>query len=208
MLIVDALFFVAVLALSFVVHEMGHAIVADKLGDMTPRLHGRLSLNPFVHLDLVGSLILPFTFYMAGSPLMLGWAQTPINPSNLRYGRKGEFLVASAGIVGNLLLALLAAFSLTLVSEPEVQKIIMQVITMNAGLIVLNLIPLPPLDGSRMLSTMLPLPQARIYDGWCMRMSQNPFMPLVLLFGIVFIFGFALSGLSAFIIQTLVGLFV
>lgn len=146
------------------IHEFCHAWAADRLGDPTPREQGRVSLNPMEHLDPVGTLI-PLMLAAAGSPVAFGWGRpVTVDPARLRPPGLGYGLVALAGPLGNLLLCLLAggwfaftASSPTLLQalrDPTVNflyRLLARVFTMNLGLLLFNLLPIPPLDGSKVL---------------------------------------------------------
>jgi Zn-dependent protease len=165
------LYRIIALLIAATVHEFAHAWMADRLGDPTPRYQGRLSLNPIVHLDLVGSvLLLLFGF---------GWAKpVQVNPSNFQNPRKGMLLVAAAGPLANItsMFVLGALPQLGLVEFAGVGgQLLREILFINAMLAVFNLIPIPPLDGSRILSGLLPARQAIAYD----RLQQ--FGPLLLL---------------------------
>ena len=146
------------------VHEFSHALAAFRLGDSTAKLFGRLTLNPVAHFDPVGGTLLALTFIgsaATGSALGFGWAKpTPVNPFNLEGGRRGEALVAAAGPISNLVLAIAGALPLRyLLSNPELAVqlpvMVLQVLDLfvriNLLLMVFNLIPIPPLDGSKVL---------------------------------------------------------
>jgi Zn-dependent protease len=150
------------------VHEFSHALVAYRLGDGTAKLFGRLTLNPIAHFDPVGGTLLALTFIgsaATGSALGFGWAKpTPVNPFNLAGGRRGEAMVAAAGPLSNLVLAIAGAIPLRyLVANPELAiqlpLIVLQVLELfvriNLLLMVFNLIPIPPLDGSKVLFAFL-----------------------------------------------------
>jgi Zn-dependent protease len=147
------------LLVGFPIHEFSHAFAADRLGDRTARYLGRLSLDPRRHFDPVGGLVLIVTA-IAGVPI--GWAKpTPVNPSNLAYGHRGEALVALAGPTSNLIMAAIAAVSLRLVEasptiaqaidSSDVPRFLYNVLAVfvfiNVLLFVFNLLPVPPLDG-------------------------------------------------------------
>src|SRR5512147_51363 len=149
------------------VHEFSHALAAYRLGDGTAKLFGRLTLNPIAHFDPVGGVLLAVTFLgsaAAGSAFGFGWAKpTPVNPLNLRYGRRGEAIVAAAGPISNFVLAAAAAIPMRyLIANPELAiqvPLLVQVldyfIYINIVLMVFNLIPVPPLDGSKILFAFL-----------------------------------------------------
>jgi len=152
------------LVIGFPVHEFAHALVAYRLGDGTAKLFGRLTLNPLVHLDPLGSAILALSALVGG--FFIGWAKpTPVNPSMLRYGHRGEALVAAAGPVSNFVLAVLAAIVIRIfvATQPEATPILQFVylvftwfLWINVSLFIFNLFPIPPLDGSKVLFAFLP----------------------------------------------------
>lgn len=135
------------------VHEAGHAFVAHKLGDDTAKLLGRMSLNPLVHLDPLGTLALLIIGFGWGKPV-------PVNPNQLKYGRLGGAAVSLAGPLCNgataLILSLVYHLTSQLASEP-LQLLILLVVWFNILLMVFNLIPIPPLDGSKLLALFVPV---------------------------------------------------
>jgi Zn-dependent protease len=145
------------------VHEFSHALAAYRLGDGTAKLFGRLTLNPIAHFDPVGGSLLALTFIgsaATGGALGFGWAKpTPVNPLNLEGGRRGEAIVAAAGPVSNLVLAIAGAIPFRfMLANPQLgdqNSLIFQVlflfIEINLLLMVFNLIPIPPLDGSKVM---------------------------------------------------------
>jgi Zn-dependent protease len=164
-----------VLLFSLTVHETAHAWTASRLGDPTARLLGRVSLNPIVHADLVGTVLFPLMAIIASVPL-IGWAKpVPVNVRNLKRGRRDYVLVAAAGPVSNLLIAVVASIALGLltvspmrVGEPNVSApvaaLLAQAVPLNVLLAVFNMIPIPPLDGGNVLGGLLPQPLAAKYD--------------------------------------------
>lgn len=144
--------------MSVVIHELSHGYVAELLGDPTPRLQGRLTLNPLKHLDPVGSFIVPIITSFAG--FTFGWAR-PVqwNPYNVKNKRWGELLISIAGPLSNFLIAivfgLVVRFWGVMLSSSFIQ-ISLYVIGINVALAVFNLIPLPPLDGSKVFFAILP----------------------------------------------------
>lgn len=168
---IDGIFYIVVMIISIVIHEVAHGYSAYLLGDNTARLSGRLTLNPIKHLDPFGSVILPLLLYIstAGS-FLIGWARpVPYNPANLKNGRVGNMIVAFSGIATNLVIAiffgLLIRFAPTLglpLYNPDsllmhpFYKISTIIVMLNLVLALFNIIPIPPLDGSKILFSFLP----------------------------------------------------
>ena len=154
------LFQIIVFLLSAILHEYGHAWMARHLGDRTAEQAGRLTLNPIAHLDLFGSLLLPGMLILTGSPVVFGYAKpVPINPCNLRGGLVGQAKVAAAGPAANLLLALAAAGAVRYLAGGLYSnwgQFLAIIVLINLVLMVFNLLPIPPLDGSKILATILP----------------------------------------------------
>ena len=157
----EFIFIIAILLMSIVIHEVSHGYAALWLGDPTAKLQGRLTLNPLKHLDMVGSIIVPFlAFFLAG--FVIGWAKpVPYNPYNFQKMHKyGDAIVAAAGPAVNIFLALI--FSILIrISDPSIftasfMDISAFVVIINIILAFFNLIPIPPLDGSKILFTLLP----------------------------------------------------
>jgi Zn-dependent protease len=148
---IDFAFAIIVLVVSVALHEMAHAYGARALGDATPELDGRLTANPLKHLDPMGSVVFPTISYLLGG-FIIGWAK-PVryNPYNFkRFQRSGEALVAAAGPLANIVLALLAAVAFRTLGDAAARPA-MIIVFVNLGLTVFNLIPIPPLDGSKIL---------------------------------------------------------
>lgn len=150
-----------VLILSIIVHEVAHGYAADSLGDPTARLAGRLTLNPIPHVDLMGSLILPALLIFTGSPIFFGWAKpVPYNPYNLKARRWGETLVALAGSITNIFLAIIFGLILRYGSllglDAAALSLAATIAFVNLFLGLFNLIPFPPLDGFTALRAALP----------------------------------------------------
>lgn len=152
--------FIVILLLSIIVHEISHGYMADLLGDPTARLQGRLTLNPLKHIDPIGSILVPIVTSMSG--FTFGWAKPVIyNPYNLKDRRKGEFLIALAGPLSNLVIALIfgTIIRFSVVNDYASLALIQicsYIVMVNLVLAIFNLIPLPPLDGSKLLLAFLP----------------------------------------------------
>lgn len=170
-----AVLYIVPLLFAVILHEVAHGWVADKLGDPTARLLGRITLNPISHIDLVGTIILPGILFLTGSPFLFGWAKpVPVNFANLRGGRKDMALVAFSGPLTNFVLATLSSiiFHLTFsdflgpggisrywymwMNEP-VREMALISARFNLVLMVVNLLPILPLDGGRIVVGLAPL---------------------------------------------------
>ncbi len=153
-------FYIVVLIFSVIVHEVSHGAIADYLGDPTARLEGRLTLNPISHIDPFGSVLLPLIMYISTGSVF-GWAKpVPYNPYNLKNPKSGAALIAAAGPASNLLLAIIFGFALkssaALGISPALAQAFATIVYTNVLLAVFNLVPIPPLDGSKLLFGLLP----------------------------------------------------
>jgi Zn-dependent protease len=168
--IISLAVWILAVTVAITIHEFAHAFVADKLGDPTARVHDRLSLNPLKHYDQVGSTMLLLTSVMAAlgaNIIPLGWAKpVPFDPYNLANPKRDGALIALAGPVSNLLLAGLLSFLLRtfFLEVPIINLISLAFITLNVALAIFNLIPIHPLDGSKILYGLLPTDLAVEYD--------------------------------------------
>lgn len=147
-----------VLIFSVMVHEISHGFVAERLGDKTARDAGRLTLNPLKHIDPFGSVILPLLLYIANTSILFGWAKpVPYNPYNLKNPKTGGALIALSGPVSNFLIALVFGILVRLVMPDTPLSLMFQIVVyINVLLGVFNLVPIPPLDGSKVLFGFLP----------------------------------------------------
>jgi Zn-dependent protease len=164
-----------VLLFSLTVHEMAHAWTADRLGDPTARLLGRVSLNPIVHADLIGTVLFPLISLASGA-LLIGWAKpVPVNLRYLHHPRRDYMLVAAAGPLSNLILAVFAAILLAIVPiSPQtlgesnvsvpIAKLLTALVNLNVLLAIFNMLPIPPLDGGNVLAGLLPSNLADVFN--------------------------------------------
>src|SRR3989344_3535121 len=201
------IFQIVILIFSIVLHEVSHGWIANSLGDPTAKQAGRLTLNPLPHIDPIGTILVPLLFIVP--PLLTGgsigpflaWAKpVPVNPLNFNNLRKGELLVSAAGILANFGLAIIGALAYYVLRNFGVPYLILGLlqfmITINLTLGVFNLLPIPPLDGSKILLSQLPYHLAREYQ----KFEQYGFIVLMLL---VFVPGSPLFGILSFIIRLL-----
>lgn len=186
---------ITILLFSVVIHEVSHGAVANKLGDPTARLMGRLTLNPLKHIDPIGSILVPLIMVMLPGNFIFGWAKpVPYNPHNLKNKRWGEAMVGFAGPGVNLFLALLFGLTLRFATlPPGADSVFVTITLINLLLAIFNLVPIPPLDGSKLLFALMPNISPKIRQ----ILEKNGFM-LLLLF---IFFGFQL------IIPIIYGLF-
>ncbi len=170
--LITGILFLVILIYSAILHEIAHGFVAERLGDPTARLMGRLTLNPKNHIDPVMSVLLPLVLILSGSPIIFGAAKpVPVDPFNLKDGRKDMAIVSLAGPATNFLIAVIGAIimhSLSLVSMDVntaivIYKFLFAVVHINLLLGIFNLIPIPPLDGSKIFALILPEREANTY---------------------------------------------
>lgn len=190
--------------MAIVFHEVAHAFVAKKHGDNTAEKLGRLTLNPVPHIDPIGTLLFPLINMLTGIPILFGWARpVPINYNKLKPYRRGLFLVALAGPASNILLAFISAFFLVIftlyipsdfyLSEP-LRGMAFIAIRINLWLAFFNLIPLPPLDGSRMVEAFLSYENTRKFEAF---QAYSFFILLGLLFsGVLNLFEIPINTVS------------
>lgn len=197
----DIIFSIAILIMSVVVHEVSHGFAANYLGDPTARLSGRLTLNPLPHIDPIGSVLVPLLLFFTNAGVMFGWARpVPVNPYNLR-GKYSEALVAAAGPFSNIALAVFFGLLIRLggaLPDSFLHMATLAVI-INIVLAIFNLVPIPPLDGSKILFAFLP------YHLQSMRESLERWGFFIVLFFIVFLWQF-LTPIIGWLFRLLTGL--
>jgi Zn-dependent protease len=158
------IFSLIILLFSVVIHEVSHGYAALYLGDKTAEYEGRLTLNPLKHIDMMGTIILPVISLMLPGSFLFGWAKpVPFNPYNLRNRRWGEAIVAGAGPLSNIVIALVFGLFIRFFIIPQgfvqspMGELCYIIVLVNITLAVFNLVPMPPLDGSKIISAILPL---------------------------------------------------
>ena len=199
---INFIFQIAVLIISVMAHEIAHGAVAYYFGDPTAKNQGRLTLNPLKHIDMFGSILLPLILYITNSGFLFGWAKpVPYNPYNLRNRRLGEFCVSIAGILTNFLIAIAFAIFIRFAlvwgfSQPTID-LIAYIILLNITLGVFNLFPIPPLDGSKILFSLVPYR----YERQLMALEKYGIYILIIL--IVF-FGWIIGDIVGWIFNLIV----
>ncbi len=181
-----------ILLYSAILHEIAHGYVADRFGDPTARLAGRLTLNPKSHIDLFMSILLPLSLLLSGSPVIFGGAKpVPIDPFNLKEGRKDVALVSLSGPLTNVLLAIAASILYRIFPFSDLfSAILLKIVDLNLLLAIFNLLPIPPLDGSKIFALLLSERQAASY------LAIGTFGMFIIYFLLLFPFaGFSLSDL-------------
>lgn len=175
-------FSIIILLFSVIVHEVMHGLVALKFGDRTAERAGRLTLNPIPHIDPIGTILLPALMILSQTGLIFGWAKpVPVNPLNFSNLRKGELFVSAAGILSNFGLSLASALLFHILSasglvNPTIFQVLSFAILINLILGIFNLLPIPPLDGSKILLSQLPYNLAKEYQ------KLEPFGFFILIF--------------------------
>jgi len=191
MQITDTIFVLVIVIFSAIIHEVMHGVMADWLGDHTARYAGRLTLNPLVHLDPMGSVVIPLFLALSGSPIFFAYAKpVPYNPYNLRPGRFSEALVAFAGPASNAVIAVLFGLSIRAgIFTSTINSTLFLVVVVNVMLCIFNLIPIPPLDGSKILTALLP---SRLAYEWAKvrtALESNPIMGMIIVVFVVYSLG-------------------
>ncbi len=172
--IIFAIIGLVILLFSAILHEIAHGYVAERLGDPTARLMGRLTLDPRKHIDPFLSILLPLMLFVSGSPIIFGGAKpVPVDPFNLRDGRKDMALVSLAGPLTNVLLAIVATLLLKVIDFIGfgqysffvliLQGLLTMIVNYNLLLAIFNLLPIPPLDGSKIFALFLPEKEANAF---------------------------------------------
>lgn len=198
-------FSIIVLIFSVVIHEVSHGYMAYRFGDLTAKYAGRLTFNPFKHIDPIGSVILPIIMALLPGGLILGWAKpVPINPYNFTRRKLGEFATAFAGPLSNIIIAgifiTLIRFAGPLGMSAVFIQLCLIVVMINSVLAFFNLIPIPPLDGYRIAALLLPVHTAEKFEYFSQR-----FGIFIVLFFVLFLWNPIFLILMSFV-QMLTGL--
>jgi len=165
----DIIFWLIAFTIAITVHEASHAWMADKLGDPTARLMGRLSLNPLVHYDPVGTTLLLVMVFLH-SPFPFGWAKpVQFDPYNLKNPRRDSALISLAGPVSNIIMATIAALIVRIIPMSPLSLLFETIIVLNVVLALFNLVPIHPLDGGKIFIGLLPEKDAREADYFLQR---------------------------------------
>ncbi|MDR1523076.1 MAG: site-2 protease family protein [Endomicrobium sp.] len=198
--------YIVVFVFSVIIHEVSHGYVAHLRGDDTAKDLGRITLNPFVHLELFGSIVLPAMLLFIKAPILFGWAKpVPVNYSNLKNPKLDGAIVSFAGPASNILLAMCSGIGIRVISQfPDfangfggsIENFLYVMLNINLVLAVINLIPIPPLDGSKVVAYFLPKKISKSY------LSLNPFVCLIILFIVLS------SGLAWSILYPIIHFFV
>lgn len=198
------IFVVIILIFSIILHEIAHGYVAEMFGDPTARLAGRLTLNPIPHIDPLGSIILPVLLLSTGAGIVLGWAKpVPYNPYNLRNQKWGTVAVGLAGVLTNLLLAVIFGLIIRYSAELGITSqsflgMLEFIVQINVVLAVFNLIPFPPLDGAKVLFAFLPYRFQYIHD----YLEKNWLLFIVF---VIFFAQYIIAPVSNFLLKVIVG---
>lgn len=174
---------------AIIIHEVSHGLVAERLGDPTARLMGRLTLNPIAHIDIVGSLLLPLTLLLLRSPFLFGWAKpVPVDPYNLKHPKKDMALISLAGPLSNIGMAVILSVFLRILlfifPNTGIFTLFFYLIQFNILIAIFNLIPINPLDGGKILIGILPEKEANAFNSFLDRFG------IILIFLLIFpIFG-------------------
>jgi Zn-dependent protease len=194
------IFPIVIFIFSVIIHEVSHGLAAYMQGDNTAKYAGRLTLNPIPHIDLMGSIFLPLLLILSGSPMVIGWAKpVPFNPYNLRNQKWGEAIVAFAGPLSNILIAIIFGIFIRLGFFAALTEPFAYIVFINLVLAVFNLVPIPPLDGSKIFFSVLPYSMNYIRE----TMERHGFALLIVF---VFFFWSYLYPLIDFLFRLVSGL--
>ena len=209
MSVVSIIMIFAIILLSMTVHEAMHAFMGYFLGDNTAKIEGRLTLNPLKHIDPFMTILLPLTMALLGGPVFGGAKPVPFNPSRVRYGEWGAAMVALAGPLTNLFIAFFA-FGIGvlmgvvsnggLVASSFLGSVIAMTVSVNLGFFVFNMLPVPPLDGSRLLYALAPESARRL-------MEQIEQYGTLVVFLLVVLFSSAIGRVMSACISTILDVF-
>ena len=209
MSVVSIIMIFAIILLSMTVHEAMHAFMGYFLGDNTAKIEGRLTLNPLKHIDPFMTILLPLTMALLGGPVFGGAKPVPFNPNRVRYGEWGAAMVALAGPLTNLFIAFLA-FGIGvlmgvvsnggLVASSFLGSVIAMTVSVNLGFFVFNMLPVPPLDGSRLLYALAPESARRL-------MEQIEQYGTLVVFLLVVLFSSAIGRVMSACISTILDVF-
>ena len=207
--VVSIIMIFAIILLSMTVHEAMHAFMGYFLGDNTAKIEGRLTLNPLKHIDPFMTILLPLTMALLGGPVFGGAKPVPFNPNRVRYGEWGAAMVALAGPLTNLFIAFFA-FGIGvlmgvvsnggLVASSFLGSVIVMTVSVNLGFFVFNMLPVPPLDGSRLLYALAPESARRL-------MEQIEQYGTLVVFLLVVIFSSAIGRVMSACISTILDIF-
>jgi Zn-dependent protease len=204
------IFFLLVLFFSIIIHEVSHGFAAEMLGDPTARLQGRLTLNPLPHIDPIGSILVPAILIFSHSGFLFGWAKpVPYNPYNLKNQKWGEAIVAVAGPMANIFIAIIFGMIIRFGAGTLQENFIYlsgMIVFVNIMLAFFNLIPIPPLDGSKLLKSLLPYKANLTFQRMEAFMMSGGMLMMIFLFWILMnIFGGYFYSFLTFIFTLITG---
>lgn len=200
--IVSVLILIGMIIFSMVLHELAHGFMSFALGDDTAKLHGRLTFNPLKHLDPFMSVLLPLGLALTGGPIFGGAKPVPYNPSNLKYGDLGVLLVSIVGPLLNFVLAFIFFGTLSIIGPEQglLGSILRLGVIVNLGFFAFNILPIPPLDGSRVIYSLAP----DIVKQFLERIEKYG---IFILLGILILFQNQISSLMIFISDKSISIF-